>query len=560
MEKFTNIRKVFAIVAITLFSISGLIAQTIPIPSTFFGINYWYYDSYSDNFYANSTDIKACGVKMVRIGGDAFNGKTSTSNFGFFDTAIDRVIAMGGTPIMQIPINVSDIAGWVSHFNSKGIKYWAIGNEPDPSDTWANWANNVASTTYPQGNTYTQYRNKFVAIATAIKNASSTDIIVGPDFRLFWGSATGSNPFTVYYNKFIADVGSIKANNVYILDIFTFHYYGYTTETELNTRMGIVKGYINTVNGSRTSALRLAVGEVNATNKSNTAGIYPWGFDAGQLISIMAKKALTNYGQYVCPWSVFESSGAEEISYGDDGHTDFSLYDSNGTRRSTMWHWSLLAQNKKGYYMSGTCSSTTYNDKIVQFGMTDATGSTVMIMNTTSTAYTYSVRIDNTGTTYSTQVGDVKLAFKCTNNTVTEWGNVTIPAKTTLVYTIDATGVRTYKYEYNKTKADAHQGPTGTALKSAFISEQNLIETDVARVAVDQQLGVYPNPVHANALFTINYPSQNVSEPIQIFNIQGKVIYSNTTNSSGTINIINQLKSGMYIVKVGNNKTKFIVD
>ncbi len=81
------------------------------------------------------------------------------------------------------------------------------------------------------------------------------------------------------------------------------------------------------------------------------------------------------------------------------------------------------------------------------------------------------------------------------------------------------------------------------------------LPTQIAEVKkAKDELILYPNP--ANNKLTIKL-SKQISSPISIFNLNGKLVYSdNLTNTSEKTISINQLASGAYILKVDNFSAK----
>ncbi len=454
-------KKLALALSLTLALSGATQAQTVPLSPHLFAINYWYYDyaSGTDNFNARKDLVKAAGIKLVRLGGNAPNNKLALSDIVHFDLAIERVNSIGATPLMQLPMNLKpeDIPLWVSHFRDKGIKYWTLGNEPDPSSNFVEWYKGIpvgsgSTIKRENGNTYMEFRDKFVRLARAVKAADADAVVIGPDFRQWWGPSSSSpnpaEPLLTYYPAFIADVGALTENGVPLLDIFAFHFYGYHNEVENKKRVDVVQGYLDSVNQNRSKALRMAVGEVNAITSTTPTGnplqIQPWGFDIGQFMVIMTKNVAAQQGEFVAPWSVFEGSGAR-------GSTDFSTYNSNGTLRSSAVHLSLLANNRRDFLMAGAMENASYANQVSVFGMTDAGGSTVMLLNTSSGGRSYAVRLDDQ---FSTLAADVKVRFSSKNQNALQWAGQ-LPAKTTLMFTVDGNGRRLAKVEYNKAIADA---------------------------------------------------------------------------------------------------------
>jgi hypothetical protein len=438
-------------------------AQTIPISQNLFGVNYWYYDyaSKTDSFNAKKELVRAAGISFVRLGGNTPNKKLALTDMVHFDLAIDRVLSIGATPLMQLPMNLpaADIGAWVTHFKDNGIKYWSLGNEPDPSSNFIEWYKGipVGTGTTPKlenGNTYKMFRDKLVALARALKSLDPDAIVIGPDFRLWWGSESDKNsPMGSYYPDFIADVGALTENGHPLLDIFAFHFYGYHDETENRRRIELVQKFLDTANLTRSSPLRMAVGEINATT-SATAPARPWSFEAGQFLVTTLKNVVANGGEFVAPWSVSEGNGA----FGD---TDFSTFNNNGSMRSTMTHIAALAKQRRAFYMAGAIEGTAYNNLLTQFGMSDGGGSTVMLMNTSANNVSYSARLDGQ---YSNLDGAARFKFDSKNRNASEWRG-TLPGKTSLMFSFDANGRRLQKWEYNKTTANSSNAdPTALPL------------------------------------------------------------------------------------------------
>ncbi|MFY7863976.1 hypothetical protein [Roseateles sp.] len=282
------------------------------------------------------------------------------------------------------------------------------------------------------GNTYKDFRDKFVAWATAVKQAHSDATIVGPDFATAFGydaASTAFQPLLSLHKCFISDVGNkrLNGNGVPLLDVYSVHMYASWNESEANRRMTVLQDQITRLNkGSSNPAsdcdsshqyegasantsrssdpLTLAVTEVNGTYTSdhvNTSTAFStstetttapsdldmaskyamadgaaWHFDAGQFQVTMLKQMAKHSGFAAVPWSVWAGESANTIN-------STNLFNKNGTPRSTAAHLKALAKNSRAKYMPGWAQLDVLDDKLVQFAMTDENGSTVMIMNTT---------------------------------------------------------------------------------------------------------------------------------------------------------------------------------
>jgi hypothetical protein len=355
------------------------------IHPNFFGINYWYHESDLSVF---SDDLQQAEMKIMRIGGSNFNHNWFSATD--YDEAIQYIKAIGAEPLLQIPISLTEteLSDWIDYFNNERgyeIKYWAIGNEPDPANRGNNEPHNWSDGTFSyEGYTYPEWEAQFLRLAERIKTHQPRAIIVGGDFRLFYDEVIDD-----FYAKFIGRTGAMNHNGVPLLDYFSFHYYGFKTEDPLTQRFGKVKTLLDNANLLRTAngfnELRIAVTEVNTTTGTQP---YPWEFRAGQFVALMQKKAMEQGALAVTPWSIYESGGRKTV-----GGTDFSLYGNDNNRRSTMWHVAMLSNNRKGYVMNG---EMTLNPDVAFIGMRDETGYTVMIMNmSVSNGYSYRASLDN---------------------------------------------------------------------------------------------------------------------------------------------------------------------
>ncbi len=405
----------------------------------FFGMNYWEYQTYTngvtvDKFAENMAETSTWNCSIVRIGGNFPNvSKNTAADRDWYVTAINNIKSMNLIPLVQLPIDLTatETAQWMDYFNvtkNLGIVYWGIGNEPDPSNNWDAW---YAGTVYQDGYNYAGWKNQFRVIAKAIKAKDANSIVCGPDFRHWWGTAT-TGPLGQWYKDFLngaSGVGTDTYNGDPIVDIFAFHFYGDANEGTMAGRYAILKSMIDATNTRRPAnqPLKIAVGEYN-TEVSVDPGV----FSAGQYMAIMAKQALANGAVYFTPWSVEEGN-------------KFRMLESNGTLRSTAQHMKMLSQNKRGTYMQGQINdNNTYN--IMEFGMQDANGYTIMLMNKSATDYPFSVKFSTTGGTYSAANTPLKFRFNASVNI--DFSNSILYKNSTLLFSFDAAGNMLKKIEY----------------------------------------------------------------------------------------------------------------
>jgi hypothetical protein len=629
--------KTLILIFLVVFGFSNSYSQTIsnhPIPSNFFGTNYWYFEEtgnfnpavpyannpvpdpseYEDYFYDKIPSLTAGGIKIVRIGGSKFNKDWVTDAYwGLYEVAIDNVAGMGATPLLQIPIDIikfeldatgypsqpltftqvsiDNVQAWVDHFNNtKQINNWCIGNEPDPSSSsttdFLNWMNggyreDLDGDGFEETNTYEEFKTKFIKIAEIIKATDPTDIVAGPDFRHFWGTSTNVNtPLgdDSYYKDFIETVGTATtAGNVPLLDIFAFHFYGYTMTPDKASQFQTVKGYIDAANANPARAgsiLSFAMGEVNANPNCDpliqVCEPFPWDFEAGQFLAFCAKNIMKYSGAYFTPWSVFENSGSR-------GVTDYSLYDPDtpgGTRvpRSTMWHLAALAQNWRANYMDSDlkfadATSSTFTDKICVVGMTDPLGSTLMIMNTTSSPCKYSIRLHDNAFAKNeippALPDNVKIKVRPTTTISPIQGTPnlvhrgTIPGNSTIVYIFNPDGSVVLRdpaaaaipctYIYT-------DGGTPSVLNPALrVASVNANASNP--IVGKDEVNLYPVPTSGN----LNVDNATNYKSIQIYNNVGQVVYTiSNLNQSKVRMDLSRLAPGIYYMHLNGDSKRVV--
>lgn len=120
---------------------------------------------------------------------------------------------------------------------------------------------------------------------------------------------------------------------------------------------------------------------------------------------------------------------------------------------------------------------------------------------------------------------------------------------------------------------DARAGSTitGTSMKlriRAFSGIQEEMVIDDIRVTADNVLGIseneltnkvsfYPNPLMNGGILQINNTSQNTISAIEVYNVIGKKMFAETKNTD-SIHFADNLPSGMYFVKITDNKNNSI--
>jgi len=506
-------------------------AQGVPVNPNFFGINYW-------NNQPNTTitaDLNNAGMKFYRIGGNERNRNTNPNrNWTVKENWLPLVSyiknTLNGEPLVQLSINLTDaqVTTWVNYFTSNGVSYFAIGNEADPAPDQMSMTDWVTNNKPYLGLSYYGFRDRFKAIARLVKQANNNCKIIGGDFRLFY-----DQPIALYYANFISDVGdeyvTVGTRKIPLLDSFSFHYYDSSGNREqvLTSRFDTVQGYLDNVNTTRRgidatwTELRMAVTEVNTEAKS-TSLWKPYGFTAGQFVATMTKLALARRAFCVTPWSISESNS-------DQGATDFSLYNANNSRRSTMHHFALLSQNQRANYMPGDqeTNPSYAKDDLVCLGMRDATGYTIMLMNNSDTDRTYSISLDNTyrGT------ASARIKLEGYSGVSTDLRTGTINAHMTILYRLTPAGTFESKTYYdNNDAAPVLQRPAAVTAT-----------TELATNAV----AIYPNP--AAASFTLDGLAGPVA--VELRSLTGQQVLRRQQEATTPVDI-SRLAAGTYLLTV----------
>jgi hypothetical protein len=456
-------------------------AQGVPVNANFFGINYW-------NNQPNATitaDLNSAGLKLYRIGGNERNRNTNPArDWSVKENWLPLVNyiknSLSGEPLVQLSINLTDaqVTTWVNYFTSNGVSNFAIGNEADPAPDQMSLTDWVTNNQPYLGLSYYGFRDRFKAMARLVKQANNNCKIIGGDFRLFY-----DQPISLYYSNFISDVGdeyiTVGTRKIPLLDAFSFHYYDSQGNREqvLASRFDAVQGYLDNVNTTRRGIdatwtdLRMAVTEVNTEAKA-TSLWKPYGFTAGQFVATMTKLALARRAYCVTPWSISESGS-------NQGATDFSLYNADNSRRSTLHHFAMLSQNKRLNYMPGDqeTNASFSKDDLVFVGLRDATGYTVLLMNNSNNARTYSISLNNTyrGT------ASARIKLEGYTDVSTDLRTGTINAHMSILYRLTAAGTFESKTYYDNDDA-------------APVLQRAAAVTAAAKANVAVAIAVYPNP------------------------------------------------------------------
>lgn len=370
------------ITVLTLVAISTL-ANAQEISPMLVGNNAWFTNP-TDEVWALTGE---CGVKTIRIGGNAFNDNmpSNTVLLGW----VQEIRAIGAEPIIQVSQHQSAAAAAnvVRFFNvemsgqMEPIKYWNIGNEP-----WLEADRPPISEVAPLVEAY------FKPIATAMKEVDPTIKIYGPDFAYYIEEAIdelfgGANDIA----------GKIPGKDYYYCDGISWHRYPQDENINLAIQ-GIAdfqesiikcKQKVDEINSeyNRTGedALQWGIGEYNAKG-----GVQVHTFENGQMFGGVLGLCMKYEANYAAAWSMFENGGSRT-------GTDFSFIDgANMTPRSSYRHMEFVAKYFTGNYLDGTTSDS----EIFIYGAQDAGRTAVMIMNRgTNGAKEYTLHLNANTTT-----------------------------------------------------------------------------------------------------------------------------------------------------------------
>jgi hypothetical protein len=179
-------------------------ATRTPITTTR-SVNYWeWMPSYGNEVAGTETLVAALKPALMRVGG--YNNDVNMADpfdDAAFDTAVAYARSIGAEPIIQVPLLADNngqpptpatAAAMVTYANvtkGYGIKYFAVGNEPDLY-TVSGLPSNAAQPAMPNltPSAYCTLVSPFIA---AMKAADPTIQIVGPDLSYKYQAGNGDN-------------------------------------------------------------------------------------------------------------------------------------------------------------------------------------------------------------------------------------------------------------------------------------------------------------------------------------------------------------------------------
>lgn len=337
-------------------------AKAQQISSQLTGTNLWYTNP-ADTVWKLTEN---CGVKLVRIGGHAYDKQLPSDET--LISWVKKIQAIGAEPVLQVSQykSAEAAAGLVRLFNIqkhdsiKPVKYWNIGNEP-----WLQ-ANKPDAKSFAS-----VVEAYFKPIAAAMKMVDSTIKIYGPD----------ECDYMDYYNELFGGkndiTGLIPGHTYYYCDGLVAHRYpqgngdpAVEGAKDMLKRIIQSKTKTDAVNAlhNRTgnNALIWGLGEYNS---KGGAEVHTWG--NGQMFGSVLGYCMQYGAKYAASWSMFEHGG-------DRKGSDFSFIDGKQlTPRASYRHMEFVAKYFHGVFLKGTASDTAFH----VYGADDGKQISVMIMN-----------------------------------------------------------------------------------------------------------------------------------------------------------------------------------
>jgi len=195
-------------------------AAPVAVAPTFFGQNYWsWVPAWGDPVASVQEKTAGLGLGLLRAGG-ANNDRQNPGPFSLaeVDDFVAFAHAVGAEPLLQVPVlknlagdaataqDAADLVTYVNVTKTYGIKYFAIGNEPDLYESQGDM---------PAGYDAAAFCATFKEFANAMKAVDDTIQIVGPD--LSWKYQTGSTDWLTPFLEGCGDVTDIVAVHRYPL-------------------------------------------------------------------------------------------------------------------------------------------------------------------------------------------------------------------------------------------------------------------------------------------------------------------------------------------------------
>ncbi|MET0551522.1 MAG: fibronectin type III domain-containing protein [Vicinamibacteria bacterium] len=445
----------------------------IPISRVFFGQNAWMPEwiglahkwgdlelllcgaDYVPGGPCEPAEVHASGVQAMRYGGKSVDKNWDDAvSPGQYLTMVDNLRTNGIEPLLQVPYHDGAFApavaaGLVATVNgppnSRGVKYWSVGNEPN--DVYPGHATAAGIASYVR------------AYVPAMRAADPDIAIVGPD--LSWldldimeelMAPGGPNDICGSYTA--AD-GTARP----YLDVVAFHTYPFHDGNQTRSSMiafpegafaqnlGALQALVTACNDapSRTGVppLRMAVTEINVEYRNapdlGIGGLGAQSFLGGQFWAEVLGVGMRHGLELMTFWSVKE------------GNPQLGYIANDGTRLPSYYHFQMLAKNFRGHYLPGTALVDGGSSPNVKaFAARDVDQTVVMILNQEEERdLPYTVRLDGGAVAGpgALKVGvDAGLAREYTPP-----GGDPLPAQGTVLLVFDALGSLRERHVYDVT-------------------------------------------------------------------------------------------------------------
>lgn len=436
--------KRLSVLTLTLASALSFALGAQEISPVLFGQNHWLAqgdENRTGYLHLLWPQVKASGVQLIRIGGNAYEVKTPS--LARWTAMVDSVQAIGAEPLLQVPRHFSaeEAAALVKHFNAKGrrpIRYWSIGNEPMLGDKVK----------------VEEVYAYLMRIAPAMKAADPSIKILVSDEAWMRKEA---------YEAFCGgklDLTGKNAQGQWLIDGFSYHTY---PNGEKFDRAAVTGGSIESIRSSSRDLaamidkanakqgrkgeerLRWALTEVNVTYANpdrDVEGIGNPSFLGGQFLAEAFGIGMEFGALTVAPWAISET---------DNPKTDFGYLGlpPDFAPRSSYYHEQLLAKYFKGSYLKGSS-----NQALVKvIGARSKTRIAVMLLNQElSKDLDFELALGKEAATTKALAVKMDAGLKAKLQG-------TIPAQTTQVFVFDAQGKLVEKATYGLAQNLRNQPP-----------------------------------------------------------------------------------------------------
>lgn len=420
------------------FALTGVLAAQALSP-VLFGQNHWLGDGDEGRtgyLHLLWPQVKDSGVKLVRIGGNAYN--VSPPSLARFTAMVDSVQAIGAEPLLQVPesFTAEQATALVKHFNAPGrkpVRYWSVGNEPMLNDRL----------------TLAQAHANLTRILPALRAADPTIKI------LIWDEAWLRRPAFDEICGGSLDLTGKDASGRWLVDGFTFHSYPngpkferndvvFTGPQKIRADVQTLLGLLDRANRKhgRTGADRLVWGltEVNVTYANPGRDVEGNGnpsFLGGQFMAEIYGIGLEFGALTVAPWSINEP---------DDPKTDFGFLGlpPDFAPRSSYYHTQLMARHFAGHFLK-----THSKDPLVKLIATESADQLAILVMNQDPAKERDLTLDLT-------LGEAVLSADAGLATGVA---IKIPAQCTQLYLLDAQGRLKERHTYGLQENLRHLPP-----------------------------------------------------------------------------------------------------